>query len=235
MLDLVRLANGTEVTWDEFSKWTSHKQILSLNPPNKNRKWDESFGRKISESKRIAKENGVIYKLSKGEDHVFSRRVKTPKGECVSIKEAASLYGVRGDTLRNWIKSGKDGFEFITPPSIRKEPHKKGGRSGGENGSARSVITPQGKFESLKAASLHFCVSTGVMSNWIKNVKSKEFFYEKEIVIRKAFKNLNKRTIKTPDGIFNGLKEAGDYYGVCGESIRQRITIMKWDGWEYIS
>ena len=115
------------------------------------------------------------------------------------------------------------------------KPHKKGGQTGSRNGSARAVITPHGRFDTFKAASLHFGVSHTVMSKWIKIEKSNNFYYEKEIETPRVYKNLNKKYIKTPDGIFYGLNETSKFYGVCGESIRQRISVMKWEGWEYVS
>ena len=147
MLDEVTLANGNVVSWEEFSKWSEQKQKLSLIPPNKGRVFGPEFGKKISDTKRKAKEDGVIYNIAKGENHVHSRKVLTPKGIFVSIKEAANAYGVRGAAIRDWIQSGKEGFEFLTPPTERKAPTKKGGASGSKNGSERAVITPDGRFE----------------------------------------------------------------------------------------
>jgi hypothetical protein len=82
---------------------------------------------------------------------------------------------------------------------------------------------------------MHHQISTGQMSALIKKDKNRDFYFEKEIEKPRIFKNLKRKIIKTPDGIFNGLKEAADYYKVCSESIRQRISKMKWEGWEYIS
>jgi len=38
MLNKVKLANGTEVTWEEFSKWSARKQNASLQPNRKGKK-----------------------------------------------------------------------------------------------------------------------------------------------------------------------------------------------------
>jgi hypothetical protein len=233
MLNEVTLANGSAVTWEEFSKWSAQKQKLSLIPPNKGRIWGAEFGKKVSNSRRKAREEGVIYNVAKGENHVHSRKVLTPKGIFVSIKEAGGAYGVRGATIRDWIQSGKEGFEFLTPPKVRMAPRKKGGASGHKNGSARAVITPEGRFETLKMAAEHHRVSKAKISNLIKK-DSENYKYEKELDKPRVFKNLNLKCIKTPDGIFNGLQDAAKFYGVCSESIRQRISKMKWEGWEYL-
>jgi hypothetical protein len=56
MLNKVKLANGSEVTWEEFSKWSNNKQRMSLTPSFKGKTHSEESrkqgGAKVSQANK---------------------------------------------------------------------------------------------------------------------------------------------------------------------------------------
>jgi hypothetical protein len=220
-MEYVTLANGKKIEWDEFSKWSGHKQKVSINPPNKGRKFGEEFKEKIRQARKNEMLNGTRIVI-KGGDHKHARSVITPHGVFETIKEAGMFYKVRGSTLREWIKKGKEGFQFSAPPIERKAPSKKGGRAGSSNGSARAVMTPNGRFSTLREAAENFGVSTGKLSALIKKSSNGEFKYATEDKGYKRGINPNSRKVITPAGEFETIALAAKHFGVTGESIRYR-------------
>lgn len=191
-MDYVTLSNGKKVDWDEFSKWSSIKQKMSINPPNKGRKFSEEFKKNISQRRRMDIATGKSVAI-KGGKHANSRSVTTPDGYFETVKEAGLHYSVRGSTIREWIKRGKDGFQYSSPPTPRKAPTKKGGVSGGLNKSARAVLTPIGRFCSLKEAATALEITVGQLSLRIKKSANGEYAYETERENRNVGLNPNRR------------------------------------------
>lgn len=218
----VNLANGTQVDWDEFSKWSSRKQIMSISPPNKGKKFGEEFKKKLSLSKKQGFNEGR-YNIKSGGEHAHARKVMTPDGEFSTIKEAGEFYSVRGSTIRDWIKRGKSGFEFITAQSQRKPQSKKGGLSGEKNKSSRAVITPGGTFPTLKAAAQHLGITVGALAFKVKNCLSGEYRFAEEREQRKIGKNPKSRKVMTPDGVFESCTEAARHFGISGEGMRYKL------------
>jgi hypothetical protein len=50
MLNKVKLANGSEVTWEEFTKWSNKKQIANLQPNRKGKKHTQASLNKRKET-----------------------------------------------------------------------------------------------------------------------------------------------------------------------------------------
>ncbi len=221
-MDYVTLANGKKVSWEDFSTWSSHRQTMSIAPPNKGRKFGEEFGEKISFIRREGFKNGK-YSHVRGSDHANSRRVKTPEGEFATLKDAGIYYSVRGSTIRDWIKKGKSGFSFLSPPVVRNAPKKKGGVSGALNNSSRPVITPYGIFCSIKDAAEKIGISTGAVAYRIKQSKNGEYRYASLSANRRSGVSPSKKKIITPEGIFESIADAARHYGITSEGIRYRI------------
>ena len=120
-MDYVTLANGKIVDWDEFSQWSGNKQKMSIIPPNKGRKFSEEFKEKIRQARKNEILNGTRI-IIKGGESKCARSVSTPNGMFETIKEAGIFYKVRGSTIRDWIKNGKVGFVFSSPPIVRTVP-----------------------------------------------------------------------------------------------------------------
>ena len=220
-MEYVTLSNGKKVDWDEFSTWSAIKQNFCINPPNKGRKFNEEFKEKIRQARKNEMLNGTR-KIIKGGEHPHSRIVSTPNGVFETIKEAGIFYKVRGSTIMNWIKNGKEGFAFSSPPPVRSAPIKKGGLSGSSNGSARAVITPRGRFDTVKEATSFLGITAGMLSYKIKNSSNGEFRYESESKGFKVGINPNSQRIMTPSGEFDTIASAAKHFGITAQSMRYR-------------
>ena len=221
-MNYVKLANGKLISWEDFSTWSAIKQHMSILPPNKGRKFDDEFRRKLSQTKKRRYADGTIKAVSGG-DHANARKISTPDGEFGSIKEVGVFYSVRGSTIRDWLKKGKEGFSYIGPPTVRKPQSVKGGVTGRENKSSREVITPLGKFPTIKQAAAELGISTGSLTYKLRYCKSGEYSYAKESEPRKIGLNPNRVKVVTPDGVFETITDAARHYGIKGESMRYRI------------
>ena len=86
MLNKVKLANGTEVTWEEFSKWSNNKQRMNLTPTFKGKTHSEESrkkgGAKVSKANKghivTAETRAKISESNKGrkvsEESLIKRR-----------------------------------------------------------------------------------------------------------------------------------------------------------------
>ena len=113
MDNMVKLANGKEVSWDEFSKWSERKQYMNIVNPNLGKKHSDDVRRKMSEIKKEKIANGELT-FKKGDDHPMSHPVSTPKGLFGSRQSAAQAYGVSLKRFSGWIKNPRfKGFKFV--------------------------------------------------------------------------------------------------------------------------
>ena len=172
-MDYVTLANGEKVEWDEFSKWSSLKQRFNVDPPNKGKIFKESIRKKMSESMCNAKRSGDV-KILTGGEHPGSRKVLTPEGEFCSIKEAANHYNTTGKTIRAWIDSGKAGFKYLSPKPIKKSPN----LANGNQFKSKAVLTPEGRFKSMKECSDALGISLHTLRVRIANPIYDEYRFE---------------------------------------------------------
>jgi len=167
---LVKLCNGSEVTWDEFSRWNGSRQTTAL----RGKRLPVDFGRKRSDIMNRGYAQGTIDKSK------WQRRVMTPLGEFASIKIAAEAYGVLGQTIHWWIeRSRKPGFYFLDPmlPKMRKNLNaaSKAGMK-----SARPIMTPAGAFPTMRAAAEHYGVIKDSIRNWLKRKPESFYLLNKE-------------------------------------------------------
>lgn len=109
---------------------------------------------------------------------------------------------------------------------------------GRETGRSRQVQTPAGVFDKLKDAADFYGVATGSIKNFIKGQNVKEWFKPQLEAKGVTFdglkplgfswlgdvgKELGAKQVQTPDGIFENVKAAGDFYNVGAAAIRHRI------------
>jgi hypothetical protein len=161
----IKLKNGTEVSWEEFSAWRGCRQTIAL----KGKSFPADFGRKRSDIMNKGYALGTIDKTK------WQRRVMTPSGEFASIKLAAEAYGVLGQTIRWWIeRSQKPGFYFLDP-KLNRTPRNLNVPSKAGMKSARPIMTPAGAFPTMRAAAEHYGVIKDSIRNWLK--KKPESFY----------------------------------------------------------
>ena len=110
----VTVANGTQVPFDEFSKWSEHKQRMMTDHPIRNVDWGVDHCHNM---RRIVKEQyRYANPLSEDERKKLrpgKRAVMTPSGRFESIAAAAKYYGVGVRTIKTWIRSmRKDEFKY---------------------------------------------------------------------------------------------------------------------------
>jgi transposase len=96
-------------------------------------------------------------------------------------------------------------------------------RTGKANKSSKSVITPNGKFESINAVARHYAVSRDDVCKWIKKVKPTEFYfstpYEKSAQI-----SMSRQAVMTPEGRFPTMSGAAIHFGVDYQTIKAWIN-----------
>jgi len=230
--NMIMLANGREVTFEEFSSWGGHKQKMSLFPSNKGRIFGEDFKNKVREGRKRSIELGRT-KIILGGDHFAARKVRTPKGDFDSLKNAANAYSIDGGTMRTWIKKNKEGFLFLDAPLSRKPARIKGGLSGSKNKSSRAILTPEGRFETIKEAAAFFGLSKGAFSNELKKPNSL-FKYVDNKVSQRIFKILNQRQVITPLGRFSSINSAANHYGMSSEGMRYRLNSKNWSDFYFV-
>jgi len=110
-LTKVRLKDGSEVSWEEFSKWSEVRQRANLIPiSNKTRKkqskaaikkWNDDEYRKKLTLAHAGKLHTNATKLLLSS--LKGTAVVTPNGEYPSIRAAAKAHKVSDTTMRKWI------------------------------------------------------------------------------------------------------------------------------------
>ncbi len=107
----VKLKDGNEVSWEEFSKWSEVRQRANLIPiSNKTRqkqskaaieKWNDDEYRKKSTLAHTGQLHTDATKLLLSK--LKGTAVVTPHGEYPSIRSAAKAHQVSDTTMRKWI------------------------------------------------------------------------------------------------------------------------------------
>jgi hypothetical protein len=213
---MVTLANGKQVTWDEFVTWSPVRQAVNL---RKGRNGAKAMGQRpwdATRSIKFSKHYRDIFKLGRkktqnfGSNNPSSRRVSTPDGVFPSRKSAAAFYGVSTQKMYQWITLENPlEFYYLDPPQQKK--------------SHQAVNTPDGIFDSLQAAANFYKVTPKTIKDWIKrpaNQESKQFQYIDSP--RMVVPPRSKPVISLDDGYFPSLKAAADFYGVEG------VTVKRW-------
>ena len=173
-MDVIRevtLRNGNKVSWDDFARWSGHRQRMALDPPTYHVSWDPDHSEKMSRIVKKSYETGTRrLNWHFGAKNGQSRAVVTPAGEFGSIAEAARYYQVRGEVLRMWIRDpDKPEFRFVAEEDPEKRARLRPG--------ARSVRTPDGIFPSINAAAMHYGVGRRTIKTWIRGMRASEFSY----------------------------------------------------------
>jgi hypothetical protein len=217
MNDFVELANGKTVAWDEFAKWSKRKQTMNIINPTLGFIHTEKSRLKMSESKREKIANGELV-FAKGDDHVLSNPILTPKGIFKSKRSAAEAYGVSAQRISAWINNpNKPEFKYVDD-SFKKYLTVQVKLKGKDNPNSRAVQTPLGEFPSVTSACKALGITIGIFYNRLKHNRNKsEYFYidgkgvGDYLGSRKGLKggsNGSARRVMTPFGEFNSVREA---------------------------
>lgn len=109
--------------------------------------------------------NAKVGRVS-GEANPSSRAVLSPRGRFPTLISAARAFGVGGGTMREWIKKSKsDQFRYENDVN-NHAIHEK------------IIVTPEGRFSTLREAANHFGMSTQGMRGRLKSKTWVDFFYE---------------------------------------------------------
>ena len=166
----VTLANGTQVPFEEFEKWSAHKQRMHTDHPIRQVKWGLDHSQKMSGIVKAQYAAGERPKPGHmGAKNGQARAVVTPKGEFPTIKDAARAYEIDVVCLREWMKLKPEDFRFARQLSDEEWRKLHPGR--------RAVMTPAGKFETINSAARHYSVSSRTLKTWIRTMRKDEFKY----------------------------------------------------------
>ena len=166
---MVTLANGGQVSWDEFSCWSANKQRMGLNPHAKKMSWGVTHSEKMQQIVKASYENGARKtNWNYGGKNGRAKALVTPDGQFSSCKEATKHYGVRAEQMRDWIyKTRRNEFYFLE--TIAGDI--------GKGSRAKIVITPDGKFDSINATARYYGVGIRTIKTWIRTMRKNEFSY----------------------------------------------------------
>jgi len=213
-LHMVTLANGKQVSWEEFSTWSSHKQRNNLKSPADYKNWSSlDYYIQLANSQRKSISSGKK-KITRncGAASGMARAVITPHGEFPSVRAAALSYGVNISTIGNWIKNTKkDLFKYkfvLTEVTARAI-----------SGIPKAIDTPEGLFPSIQAAADHYGVGRQVIQTWIRSKRFGDFSYADSTQHKTTS---SARPVNTPDGYFISIRAAANHYDV------QTGTIFNW-------
>jgi|GEM_PF-2209207 hypothetical protein len=166
----VKLFNGKEVSWDEFSRWSAHRQMMNLTPVSENITYGEDHCHKMREIVKRSYEDGTRRtNWNYGSKNGKSKAIMTPAGEFPCLKAACVYYKVSIQKLRTWIQEMPAKFYYTNPENANNSIR--------HNSRRKSVSTPVGIFSSIKAAARHFNVGERTIKTWIRKMRADEFKY----------------------------------------------------------
>jgi hypothetical protein len=166
----VKLFNGTEVTWDEFSSWGSHKQMMNLTPVSENITYGPDHCHKMREIVIRSYRDGTRRtNWNYGSKNGKAKAVMTPDGEFSTLSSACSHYKISGCKLRKLMLDMPKDFFFVNPDDV--DANKVQRRR------LKAVSTPDGIFPSINSAARHFNVGARTIKTWVRKMRADEFKY----------------------------------------------------------
>lgn len=204
MDDIIKLANGTEVSWDEFSKWSATKQNSNtINPTMRevqtplgifpsvasaalaNNLSVHSLRRKLNsnefyefrylDNKKYSHKNRAYN--TKGKANPMARRLMTPLGEFETLLSAMEALNISRDVLNNRCKSEKFKDYYYLDSKVKRVPRKNPSNAGKNNGVARKIMTPIGAFDTVREAHKALGVDMTTIYNRMKNKNKYPGYY----------------------------------------------------------
>jgi hypothetical protein len=166
----VKLFNGSEVSWDEFSCWSSHRQMMNLTPTSENIYYGPDHCYKMREIvSRSYLERTRKINWNYGSKNGNSKAIKTPEGSFPSLSATCLHYKVSIVKLREWMRDMPNDFYFLNPSDVDASKAK--------SGYSKAVITPDGIFPSINSAARHFNVGARTIKTWVRKMRADEFKY----------------------------------------------------------
>ena len=166
----VTLANGTQVPFEEFEKWSAHKQRMHTDHPIRQVKWGVDHSQKMSSIVKAQYVTGERPKPGNyGAANGQSRAVITPEGHYPTLKAAAKANGITTQLLKELIVLRPAEYRYVNKLTDEERRRLRPGK--------RAVLTPAGKFESINCAARYYFVSSRTMKTWIRSMRKDEFKY----------------------------------------------------------
>lgn len=166
----VTLLNGTKVSFEEFEKWTAHKQRMHLDHPTRYLQWGSEHSekmRKIVSNQYAAGTRRIKKNCGAANGQAIS--ITTPQGIFPTKAAVCKCYGIDATKLKKWMSDFPDQFYETNPISEAEEKMLRPG--------AIAVQTPDGVFNSINSAARHFGVGIRTINTWIRKLKTEEFKY----------------------------------------------------------
>ena len=166
----VKLFNGAEVSWDEFSGWSSHRQRMNLTPTSEGVNYGPDHCHKMREIViRSYLEGTRTTNWNYGAKNGQAKAVMTPDGEFPTRSAACSHYKVSRDKFRKWMRDMPKDFFFVNPDDVDATKVKVR--------RLKAVSTPDGIFPSINSAARHFNVGARTIKTWVRKMRADEFKY----------------------------------------------------------
>ncbi len=148
MNESIKLADGRELSWDDFTALSEAEQNAILSP-----KAEVSAG--------------------ENRDRKLRNKELLPR-----IRAAAERNKLTEEDLLAFIKIMHDIFFSPEPTgrSVSEPPSPPRQRGGGKSFAPKPVMTPAGRFESIAAATKYYGVDGGRIRAWIRNGKDGFYF-----------------------------------------------------------
>jgi len=205
MNDIIKLANGKEVAWDEFSKWSATKQKSNtINPTMRkvqtplgifpsiasaalaNNISAHSLRRKLNsnefdefryiDNQKNSHKNRVYN--TKGEANPMARRIMTPLGQFETLNSAAAALNISLDVLNKRSKSEKFKDYYYLDSRVKRVPRKNPSNAGKNSGVARRIMTPIGTFDTVREAHKALGIDVTTLYRRLGNaVKNPDYYY----------------------------------------------------------
>ena len=172
--------------------------------------WDE-----FSKWSKIKQQHNLIPKNTRG--------VITPHGKFSSIAKASNFYGVKGGTIRDWIKNKKNGFAYVGSLGISTNSKNTYRASGANNKRSRAVITPFGRFDTVKDASAFLKIHSNTLRNRIRDCSSGEYRFESDRSPSNVQGHPRYCRVMTPNGVFLSISSAAKSYGYSVNKMKSLI------------
>lgn len=182
----VKLANGTEISWEEFSTWSFKRQQSGLIPSlrlgvkqNNPETWHDAMKCKIGRSWGSHTDAHKKHISS-----IFSKPVMTPNGEFNARKDLVLRvamemnwsYATAKTRVVEWFRDYPDRYYYVES-CAQSRPKSDELKEKLSKLNSKPIQTPKGVFRNCKLAAQAYGVSSATLYYWVTKSKTDEFYY----------------------------------------------------------
>lgn len=195
------------------------------------------LGRKLGPQSTEHKTKVVASKVRRG----LTVRCSTPLGLFDSRAAAARAHRVDPVTLSNWMKQGRPGFYY---PDIKDQAKLSSDLNQLEvartlrvsRSTNRSVVTPSGTFNSVRAAAIFFGVDRSTIVGRIERGWPGYGYADSPSGINDgSTMRLKGKRVKTPLGLFDKVADAANAHQISAPTLRKRLRCDSFQDYGYIN